>query len=160
MRLSLLPALAISLVSTVFAGDQAPPALTDALKAHLKGDQLQVVTSLRGLPLGVRDALGGLIGGQYTDFADPEAPFRTGAEMNPSLPMRRLVTAGCSNDHHCLVYYEKGGATRTFHVAVFQWRPESTRLEFGGSAPGGLKTVEAVRNAIVAGTIKAAGNSW
>lgn len=160
MRLPLLLAFGVSLLSTAFAGDQTSPSLTDALKAHLKGDQFQVVTSLRGLPLGVRDALGGLINGQYTDFADPDAPFRTSAEMNQWLPMRRLVTAACSNDHHCLVYYEKGGATRTWHVAVFQWRPESTRLEFGGSSPGGLKSIEAVRSAILSGSIKAAANSW
>lgn len=143
------------------ASQTSAPPLSETLKAHLNGDQFQVVTSMRGLPLGVRDELGAMIKGQYTDFADPGTPFRaTDAGTDPNLPVRRLVTAACSTDHHCIVYYERGGPAHTHHVAVFQWTPDATRLEFGGTAPGGLKTVDAVRNAILSGAIKTAASSW
>ena len=76
-----------------------------------------------------------------------------------NLPTRRLVMAGCSYDH-CLVYYERGGSTRTSRAALFHWTPEATRLELGGTAPGGLKTVEAVRDALLSGAIKSPNNLW
>ena len=76
--------------------------------------------------------------------------------VEPRLPIRRLVAAGCSTDHHCLVYYERGGFAHTWHVAMFHWRPTATRFEWGGSAPGGLRTIDDVRNAILSGAIKSA----
>jgi hypothetical protein len=116
---------------------------------------------MRGLPLGVRDAMGELIKGQYTDWAEPGTPFReTEGGANSNLPMRRLVTAACATDHHCIVYYERGGKARTWHLALFQWAPMATFLEFGGPAPAGLTTIDAMRNAILSGAIKANTNSW
>ncbi len=148
-------ALGASLWAMVALGGQtSPPVVSAALTAHLKNDQMQVITSIRGLPLGVRDALGELIKGQYTDFAEPATPFLQ------TDPRRRLSLAACSADHHCIVYYERGGRTHTWHVAIFQWSPAATTLEFGGTAPGGLKTIEAVRSAVVSGAVKTAPVSW
>jgi len=141
-------------VATDVAAQPAASVLTESQKSHLKSDTFQVITSIRGLPLGVRDSLGALINGQYTDFAEPDTPFR------PTDPRRRLSLAACAGDHHCLVYYERGGTAHTWHVAVFRWTPDATTLEFGGSAPGGLKTIDAVRSAILSGAIKTAPLSW
>ena len=141
---------------------QAAPsgALPEALRAHVKSEQFQMVTSLRGLPLGVRNELGRLFGSYVLDIAEPGKPFEvTGTVGVSGLPIRRLIAAGCSYDH-CLVYYERGGRSRTWKAALLHWSPEATRLEGGGTAPGGLKTVEAVRTAVLSGAIKNSNSVW
>jgi hypothetical protein len=162
MRLRLLCAIGVSVWSAVVFGSQASPTgpLSEALRAHVKNDRFQTVTSIRGLPLGVRDALQTLFGGSDLDIAEPGAEFQTTDVVStPKLPIRRLVAAGCSTDH-CLVYYEHGGIAHTWQVGLFHWTPAATRLELGGAAPGGLKTVDQVRNAVLSGAIKSANNRW
>ena len=127
-----------------------------ALRSHVKDARFGIVASIRGLPLGVRDGLQKLFGTQALDIAEPGAEFQaTDAIVNPKLPNRRLVAAGCSPDHHCLVYYERGGSAHTWHVALFHWTPAATRFEAGGTAPAGLTNVDDVRKAILAGGPKA-----
>ena len=75
------------------------------------------------------------------------------------LPIRRLVTAGCST-YYCLVYYERGGIAHTWQVALFHWTPAATQFEWGGTAPGGLATLDNVRNAILSGAIKSPNKFW
>jgi hypothetical protein len=160
-RTRLLCAIGVSLLSAV-AGSQAPTgaALSDTLRAHVKGERFQIVTSIRGLPLGVRDALQMLFGSQSLDIAEPDAEFQaTDVRSNPTLPIRRLVTAGCSTDH-CLVYYERGGIAHTWQLALFHWTPAATRFEWGGVAPGGLATVDDVRKAVLSGAIKSPNKVW
>jgi hypothetical protein len=162
MRLRLLCAIGVSVWSAVVFGSQAPPTgpLSEALRAHVKNDQFQTVTSIRGLPLGVRDALQTLFGSSGLDIAEPGAEFQTTDVVSkPQLPIRRLVAAGCSSDH-CLVYYEHGGIAHTWQVALFHWTPAATRVEFGGAAPGGLKTIDDVRKAVLSGAIKSANSRW
>lgn len=164
-RTRLLCAIGVSLCSAVVAGSQAGPsgALSGALQAHVKGERFQIVESIRGLPLGVRDALQMLWGTTTLDIAEPGAEFQASdvivnPNVNPKLPIRRLAVAGCSTDH-CLVYYERGGRARTWHVALYHWTPAATRFEGGGSAPSGLKTVDDVRNVVLSG-VKGASKVW
>jgi hypothetical protein len=148
--------------SAVVAGSQAPAPveLSGALRTHVKDERLGIVTSIRGLPLGVRDALQTLFGTETLDIADPGAEFQvTDVVVNPKLPMRRLVAAGCSIEY-CLVYYERGGIAHTWHVALFHWTPAETGFEWGGSAPGGLRSLDDVRNAVLSGAIKAPATLW
>ena len=162
-RIRLFCAIGVSLWSAVVAGNQTAPAvmMPDALRAHVKGERFVIVTSIRGLPLGVRDGLQTLWGSQTLDIADPGAEFQlTDANVNPKLPTRRLVAAGCAADHHCLVYYERGGRSRTWLVALFLWTPVATRFEGGGIAPSGLKTIDGVRNALLSGAIKNPNRLW
>jgi hypothetical protein len=149
----LLCAIGVIFWSAVVAGQAAAMLLSGALRAHVKDERFLIVTSIRGLPLGVRDGLQMLFGSQTLDIAEP------GTAFNPKLPMRRLVAAGCSTDH-CLVYYERGGRARTWQVALFHWTPATTRFEWGGIAPGGLATIDQVRNAILSGAIKGPTKSW
>ena len=154
----LLCAIGVSLWSAVVAGSQAaaPVALPGALRDQVKNGRFGMVTSIRGLPLGVRDGLQTLFGSQTLDIAEPGAEFQlTDVMVNPKRPIRRLVAAGCSTDYHCLVYYERGGIDRTWHVALFHWTPALTRFEGGGTAPGGLATIDDVRRVFLAGGIKA-----
>ena len=158
----LICAIGLSVWSAVSVASQtaAPAALSGTLRNHVKDERFDVVTSIRGLPLGVRDGLQTLFGGQTLDIAEPGAGFQaTEAVGNPKLPLRRLVAAGCSTDH-CLVYYERGGGTRTWLVALFHWTPSATRFEWGGTAPGGLTTIDDVRNAILSGAIKGSTKFW
>lgn len=143
------------------AGGQTPvPVLTAAIRAHLKAERFQVVTSVRGLPLGVREELQRLFGPFGAAIAEPKEPFRaTDHVTDPSLPSRRLSVAGCSQDH-CLVYYERGGIAHTWHVVLLHWTPERTRVEGGGMAPGGLRSVDEVRAAWLSGTVKEPTRTW
>ena len=148
--------------SAVVAGNQptAPVSLPEPLRAHVKNDQFQIVTSIRGLPLGVRNELQTLFGGQALDIAEPGAQFQvTDVIISPKLPIRRLVLAGCSLDH-CLVYYERGGIAHTWQVALFHWTPAATRFEAGGLAPRGLGSIDEVRNALLSGAIKGPIKYW
>src|SRR4030095_7048382 len=108
----------------VVAGRAAPlVTLSAALRDHVKDDRFGIVTSIRGLPLGVRDELQTLFGSQTLDIADPGGAFQvTDAIVDPQLPTRRLVAAGCTIEY-CLVYYERGGRAHTWHVALFHWTP-------------------------------------
>ena len=161
-RTRLLCAIGVSFWSAVVAGSQAaaPIVLSGALRAHVKDERFGIVTSIRGLPLGVRDGLQTLFGSQTLDIAEPAAEFQvTNAIVNPQLPTRRLVAAGCSADH-CLVYYERGGIAHTWQVALFHWTPAATRFESGGIAPRGLASIDDVRTALLSGAIRGPNKYW
>jgi hypothetical protein len=152
----------VTLWSAVVACSQAtsPGALSEALRDHLKNERFQIVTSIRGLPIGVRDGLQTLFGSETLDIAEPSAEFQVDdLVVNPTLPSRRLVAAGCTIEY-CLIYYERGGADHTWHVALFHWTPAATRFEWGGTAPGGLTTIDDVRKAILSGAIKGPATLW
>jgi hypothetical protein len=153
--------LGVGLCVVAAAGQrQSASALPETLRAHLTSERFDVVTSIRGLPLGVREELQKLFGTQTLDIADPGAQFQlAGAVSNPPLPTRRLVAAGCSTDH-CLVHYERGGAKHTWHVAVFHWTPKATRFEWGGIAPNAVTTIGDVRSLVLSGRVKAASGVW
>ena len=156
----LLCAIGMSLWAAAVAGSQAPAGLSGALRTHVKDEPFGIVTSIRGLPLGVRDELQTLFGSPSLDIAEPGAKYQdTDAVDDPSLPGRRLVAAGCSIDH-CLVYYERGGTAHTWHVALFHWTPAATRFEWGGAAPSGLATIGDVKNAVLSGAIKSPNKLW
>ena len=144
------------------ARQAAPPAaLPVELRTHVQNARFDVVSSVRGLPLGVRAELEVLFGGQTLDMAEPGAASQASSEIaDPALPIRRLVAAGCSYED-CLVYYERGGsAVRTWRVALFHWRPNATTLEWGGTAPAGLTSIDAVRSAVLSGAIKGPAEPW
>jgi hypothetical protein len=160
----LLSAIGVSLwfgAAMAWGQPAASDALSGALRAHLRDERFGIVTSIRGLPLGVREELQMLFGSGTLDIAEPGAEFqRTGVAVNRQLPSRRLVAAGCSADSHCLVYYERGGIARTWHVMLFHWTPAATRFEWGGTALGGLASIEAVREAVLSGVIKGHAGPW
>jgi len=159
-RMFILAAIASLLVSFGDQSQTAPAVMPGALRAHVKDEPFQIVTSVRGLPLGVREELQTLFGTNTLDIAEPGARFQvTDAIVDPKLPMRRLVAAGCSADH-CLVYYERGGIAHTWQVALFHWTPAATRFEWGGTAPRGLASIDDVRNAVLSGAIKGPTRSW
>jgi hypothetical protein len=161
-RTRILCAIGVGFWSAVVAGSQAAPAvgLPGELRAHVRDERFGIVTSIRGLPLGVRSGLQTLFDSQGLDIAEPGAEFQVrDAIANSQLPIRRLVAAGCSYDH-CLVYYERGGIDHTWRVALFHWTPDATRLELGGTAPGGLVAIADVRNAVLSGAIKGPTAIW
>ena len=153
-----LRAAVLSLSLGVIACNQGPSSslsLSGALRDHIEDERFEIVTSIRGLPLGVREALQTLFESQWLDIAEPGEEFQApGASLRSRVPSRRLVLAGCSNDH-CLVYYERAGTTRAWHAALFHWTPAETRFEWGGDTRGGLTTLDDVRNVLLTGDIRA-----
>lgn len=138
----------------------APAELSEALRNVVKNERFQIVTGVRGLPIGVRDGLQNLFGSETLDIAEPSGEFQVDdIIINPSLPNRRLVAAGCTIEY-CLIYYEHGGATHAWHVALFHWTPAATRFEWGGTAPARMATLDDVRKAILSGAIKSPAAAW
>lgn len=134
--------------------------LPEPLRTHLRNERFDAVTSIRGLPLGVRDALAKLFGTQALEIADPGADFQgMGGTGNSPGPARRLVAAGCAIDH-CLVYYERGGSAHTWQVALFSWSPAETRFEWGASTPGGALTLDELLKAVLSGAINRPNRIW
>jgi hypothetical protein len=132
-----------------------PAAIPEALRAHLRSERFAPVTTVAALPAGLRDALNGLFNTKTLDVADPGAPFQaTDVMVTPRLPPRRLTAAGCSADH-CLVYYERGGFAHVHYAVVFKVSANATRFEFGGLAAGGLRDLDAVKDALVSGKVVA-----
>ena len=127
--------------------------LPAALRTHLQAEQFQLVTAIRGFPLGVRDKLQELFG-TGLDIANPGQPFQGTGQPVQSVPFRRLIVGGSTTDNHCLIYYERGGATITHRAILFQWSPDETRIEFGGVAPAGLVTIDDVKKALLSGAVK------
>jgi hypothetical protein len=146
-------------LAVLVRGQATPVQLPGELRAHVKGERFQIVTSVRGLPLGVRDGMRMLWGSQTLDIADPGAEFQATGNADPNLPGRRLVAAGCSSDH-CLVYYELGGKARSWRVVLFHWTPAGTRFEWGGTAPRGLTKIEDVLTAVLSGNVEGPTTSW
>jgi len=156
VRLLPLGAIGAGVAFAMLASQQASPAaaLSPAMRTHLQSEQFQIVTSIRGLPLGVRERMQEMFGSTTLDIADPGAEFRRkDAPGSAALPLRRLIAAGCAADSHCLVYYERGGSSLSRRVMLFHWAPAETRFEWGAPAPADLTSVDAVRQAIVSGTI-------
>ena len=158
-------AIGVTLLSAVLSCSQAAPAAISAeLREHIRLERFDIVTSIRGLPLGVRSGLQTLFASREFDvqreIAEPGARFQgTDAIGNPTLPLRRLIAAECSIDH-CLVYYERGGSALTFHIALFHWTPEATRFESGGLLPERLATIGDARNALLSGAFKDSTQLW
>jgi hypothetical protein len=152
----------VSLLLAILTGHQPPSTttLSGPLRDHVKEERFGLVTSVRGLPLGVREALQTLFDTPSLDIADPDAAFQaTDVIATPRLPSRRLVAAGCSADH-CLVYYERGGFAHTWYVTLFHWTPAETRFEWGGAAPGRFASIGDVQKAVLSGEIKSSTGSW
>ena len=150
-RGGVLCAVGLSVWAVAASQTAVPGALPGPLRDHVKAERFEVVTSIRGLPLGVRDGLQTLFASPTLDIAEPGAEFqRTDVSAGPKTPIRRLVAAGCSSDH-CLVYYERGGSSHTWLIALFHWTPAATRFEWGGHARGGLATIDDVRKAVLSG---------
>jgi hypothetical protein len=161
-RLLVLCAINVSLWLTAVAGGQTagPVELSTPLRDYIKDGRFGIVTSIRGLPLGVRDGLQTLFGSPTLDIVEPGAAFQiTGVNGDVTLPIRRLVAAGCTVEY-CLVYYERGVPAHTWRVALFHWTPAATRLEWGGTAPGRLTTFDDVRKAVLSGAIRVAADGW
>ena len=144
----------------VACSQAAPPAgLPETLRDVVKNGRFQLVTSIRGMPIGVRDGLQTLFGSETLDIAESSEAFQADDIVHPALKSRRLVAAWCTIEY-CLVHYERGGAAHTWHVAMFHWTPAATRFEWGGTAPGRLETIDDVREAILSGAVKSPAAVW
>jgi len=161
MRARLLCAIGASLWSATTIARQAalPPALSGELRTHVQNGRFDTVSSLNGLPVGVRRELQTFFGSPILDIVDPGATPRTTPGTAGSTPLRRLVAAGCAYED-CLVYYERGGSTRLWRVVLIHWTEKAANVEWGGTAPGGVTAIDEVRTAILSGAIKSSAGPW
>lgn len=158
MRARLLCLLAI--LSPAATAGQPASSLPRDLRAHVQNVRFDEVSSINGLPAGVRGELRTLFGTQTLDIFDPGRPFPRARGAEAKLPRRRLVAAGCSYED-CLLYYERdSGTTRMFRVLLLHWRPAGTKLEWGGTAPASLATIDAVRSGVLSGAITGSAGPW
>jgi hypothetical protein len=146
-------ALTVMMAGGALAQSRVRPTVPAPLLAHVRDERFQVVTSVRGLPLGVREALQRLFGSEAMAIAEPGAPFQATDEVtDPTLPIRRLGVAGCSQDH-CLVSYERGGTAHVWRAVLFHWTPDRTRVEAGGATSAGARSLEDLRTAVLTGAL-------
>ena len=160
MRARVLCAIGVGLWSTATVARQAQPPvpLPRELRGHLQDARFDIVSSLSGLSGGVRAELRALFNSKTLDIADPPMASR-GTTPGPGAKPRTLVLAACSRSD-CLVYYELAGSTRAWRVVLIHWTSETTQLEWGGSAPGDLATIDEVRSAMLSGLIKGSAGPW
>ncbi len=139
--------------------EQSSP-LPEVLRAHLRVERFAAVTTVAGLPSGVRDGLQRLFGMPTLRLAGPGEEFQvTDVIVKPNLPIRRLIVAGCATDH-CLVYYERGGIAHTRYVVLFQTTKSEARFEWGGAAPDGLADPDEVKSAVLSGAVIGQTKYW
>jgi hypothetical protein len=152
---------ALALAASAPAG-QPPPDLhpiPETLRAHLRGETFTPLSSVAALPDAVKHELADLFGTKGLQLADPGAPFQaTDVVLDPKLPWRRLVSAGCAADH-CIVHYERGGFAHAYQVVVLARQGDRARFVWGGAA-GLLGNVHAVRDAVAAGKVPGRTKHW
>lgn len=134
--------------------------MPEELKAQLRSETFAERASVAALPAPVREGLAVLFRSPGLEMADPGEPFQvTDVVVGRILPARRLGVAGCS-PRHCVVYYERGGIAHTWSAVVFDAGGAPARFLWGGSAPRGLAGVEAVRRALLDGSVTGRSDYW
>ena len=161
MRIRPLGGIGMSFLAAALATAQAPATgLPPELRARVQDGRFDPVSSIRGLPLGVRAELQHLFGSTTLDISESNGASPATGEIPVSRLPRRLVAAGCSQ-YDCLVCYELGTSTTpTRRVVLFHWTPDATKFEWGGTAPAGLNTIDAVRRAVLSNAIKTSAGPW
>lgn len=140
----------------------SPPALSPAVRAHLRAETLAPIAHVSDLPPRVREALAALFKSPTLAMADPGAEFQAGdAISNPNLPGRRLVLAGCSKEH-CLLQYERGGYAHTYHVVLIAVSEKESTVLGGGSTKAAAHDLAELKSLVIQGgaTTKASDAYW
>ena len=137
-----------------------PAALSATLRDHVKNERFEVVTSIRGLPLGVRDGLQTLFGSQTLDIAESSAEIqaptrlllRSGRFAGWSRPGVRPITASSTTN--------AAGATTHGWWRSFIGRRPRPAASGAVIARAGLATIDEVRNAVLSGVAKGPVTTW
>ena len=141
-------------IVTMGAQTPVPAALSDAVRAHLRGDTLAPIAHVAELPKLVQEALRANFSSPKLEMADPGQPFQaTDVIMDASLPIRRMIAAGCSNDH-CLIHYEQGGIAHFYRVLLVSVSRTSAKVEWNGMSGGPTPNIADVQAQVVSGKIK------
>ena len=150
------------LLSNIVSPQSADPtqAMPEGLRAHLRTETFTPLASVAALPEGVKGELARLFGAKALLLAEPGAPFQaTDAVLDPKLPWRRLISAGCAADH-CLVHYERGGFVHAFEAVVLSRQGETARFVWGARVPSALPDIQTVRNFLSSGQVSGHAKPW
>jgi len=141
-------------------GTAVPYTLPAAVRAHLKSETLTPVEHVRDLAPSAREALRSLFEADSLEMADPGAEFQsTDAIVTPSLPVRRLIAAGCSRDH-CLIHYERGGISHSYQIVLLALSKEGARPQWGGSTSGAIAGLAELKAQVVEGRVRGRVSYW
>jgi hypothetical protein len=132
----------------------APAPLSASVREHLRADTLTPIARVADLPALVQSAIKTSFSSPKLEMADPGQEFQsTDVVMNPSLPTRRLISAGCSSDH-CLVHYEQGGIAHFYRVLLVSVSKTTAKVEWNGMSGGPTPNIAELQAQIVSGKIK------
>ena len=96
-----------------------PDGFTQAAREEFLNRDFTIIKDVRVLPIPVREVLSEQ-GGSRLVMANPGEKFEaTDFIVDSSLPQRRLIFAGVSNDR-CFIHYERGGRGHSYIIAFFK----------------------------------------
>ena len=137
-----------------------PHGVPEQLRAHIGAETFTPLAGVGALPDPVKAALAQLFGTKSLDLAEPGAPFQaTDMVVDPRLPWRRLIAAGCAADH-CLVHYERGGFVHVYQVVVLSRQGDGVRFVWGGAVGGPIPNVHGVKDALATGKVLGQTKYW
>jgi hypothetical protein len=93
-------------------------------------------------------------------MADRDAEFQdTDVILKHGLPDQAPIGARCAKDH-CLVHYEQGGFSQTFHVVLLSVSKSGSAFEWGGLLHGPASSLEGLKSLVLAGKVNGSMSYW
>jgi len=136
-----------------------PDEVTEAVRQQFIDRDFTIVKDVKALPSVILDALTEQ-GGSRLVIANPGEKFEaTDLILDPSLPRRRLIFAGVSNDR-CFIHYERGGRGHSYILVFFILDSTSaTKPLWSGYCDGPAATMLQLRSNLANGHCSAPSNS-
>lgn len=143
--------LAICFVWTATFGQSQRQLSTDE-RQHILDGQFRVVSVTDDIPARLKKAFCRIARQQSFAMANPGQNYQVGDVIfDASLPRRRLIFAGTSEDKR-FVHYERGGRGVGYYVVVLQLDPHGdAHFLWGGAGGNRAKNLEQLRKMVAAG---------
>jgi hypothetical protein len=110
----------------------------------------EILQRVTDLPSGIR-SLYTVKGGSHIAMTNPRERFEaTDVITDPTLPRRRLIFAGVSQDR-AFVHYEEGGIAHSYVVELFRLEPSQTAIGVWRGYCGPAKNLADLRRLMSAG---------
>lgn len=127
----------------------APNMSSREREAFLAADY-EILQTISDLPAGIR-SLYTVKGGSHIAMANPGERFEaTDVITDPTLPRRRLIFAGVSQDR-AFVHYEQGGIAHSYVIELFRLEPSQTAVGVWRGYCGPAKSLTDLRQLMSAG---------
>lgn len=136
-------------------GEPAPikfvaPNMSSRERESFLAADYEILQTVSDLPAGIR-SLYTVKGGTHIAMANPGERFEaTDYITDPTLPRRRLIFAGVSQDR-AFVHYEEGGIAHSYVIELFRLEPSQTAIGVWRGYCGPAKGLADLRQLISAG---------